>query len=354
MPNAEQRGLKAAFSQISKTMEVTEMNKKLLLVALLASGVGGSALAQSNVSIYGLMDLGVSKRYDSDASLLDSGYNATSVFGFRGSEDLGGGLKAQFQLEAGGFSPDTGAWSKGFDRQSWVGLSGGFGSLMLGRTTTPQNRIMGQFDLNNTAPASSPLKLLGMAANSALVDARQSNQIQYATPKMGGFTGRVAYAMPEVADGSKKKFLQAALGYQAGGLNLGVAVQPGSQAGQKAADVDNYQTGYMLGARYDFGRIEASVLYTRNEKKSEGNGVGIGIAAPLGNAWKVGLQYARITKVNNGAPGKGAAAYELFTKYSLSKRTYLYGTIGAANEKAKQFSKLGEKSTVALGMVHRF
>lgn len=331
------------------------MHKKLCVALLAAMGAGG-ALAQSNVTIYGLLDLGISKRYDSDATLQDASYNATSVFGFRGSEDLGGGLKANFQLEAGGLGPDTGAWSKGFDRQSWVGLSGGFGAFMVGRTTTPQNRVMSEFDLNNTAPASSPLKVLGMAANAALIDARQSNQIQYATPNMGGFTGRVAYAFSEVSDGSKKNFVQFGANYKTGGLTLGAAVQPRSLSAQKSTDVALYQTGYMLGAKYqfkDFGGLEASAMYTRNEKKTEGNGFGLGVAAPFG-AWTVGLQYARITKVESGAAGKGAAVYELFTKYKLSKRTYLYATVGGANEKAKQFSKLGEKSTAAVGMVHRF
>lgn len=329
------------------------MNKKLWMAAVAAMGVGG-ALAQGNVTVYGLLDMGISKRYDSDATLQDSSYNATSVFGFRGSEDLGGGLKANFHLEAGGLGPDTGAWSKGFDRQSWVGLSGGFGALMLGRTTTPQNRVMSEFDLNNTAPASSPLKVLGMAANAALIDARQSNQIQYATPKMGGFSARVAYAFSEVGDGSKKNFLQFGANYKTGGLTLGAAVQPRSLSAQKSTDVALYQTGYMLGAKYAFGAgIEASAMYTRNEKKTEGNGFGLGVAAPFG-AWTVGLQYARVTKVESGAAGKGAAVYELFTKYNLSKRTYLYGTVGGANEKAKQFSKLGEKSTAAIGVVHKF
>lgn len=328
------------------------MLKKIAMATLLASGAG-AVFAQSNVSIYGLLDMGVGKRYASDAMLLDSSYNATSVFGFRGKEDLGGGLKIDFQLEAGGMSPDTGAWTKGFDRQSWVGLSGSFGSTMIGRTTTPQNRIMGQFDLQNTAPASSPLKVLGMAANAAMIDARQSNQIQYATPNLGGFTLRAAYAFSEVTDGSKKNFFQIAAGYKSGGLSLGAALQPRSLSAQKTADMSKYQTGYMLGAKYDFGVLEASAMYTRNERKDEGDGFGLGVAVPLG-AWQLGAQYARVTKVGNGAAGKGAAAYELFTKYSLSKRTYLYGTLGGVNEKARSFAKLGEKSTFAVGMVHKF
>lgn len=328
------------------------MLKKLGMTALLATGVGG-ALAQSNVMVYGLVDLGIAKRYTSDALLQDSSYNAASVFGFRGKEELGGGLKVEFHMEAGGFEPDTGAWTNGFNRQSWVGLSGSFGQVMVGRTTTPQNRIMGGFDLNNTAPASSPLKVLGMAATGAMVDARQSNQIQYAAPNMGGFSVRVAYAFSEVSDDSKKNFLQVAASYKTGDLTLGAALQPRKLSAQKTVDMDNYQTGYMLGAKYNFGVAEASVMYTRNEKKTEGNGVGLGVAVPLG-AWKVGAQYARITKVNNDTPGKGAAGYELFANYSLSKRTYLYGTMGGMNEKAKQFSKLEEKSTFALGMVHKF
>lgn len=345
-----------------------KFSKLALAMALVT--VAGSAAAQSTVTIYGTMDTGLGRLYkpaagsngDSSLNML-SGYTGTSLIGFRGSEDLGSGLKVNFQLE-GEIKSDDGGFTN-FSRQSWVGMSGGFGEFMLGRTTTPQNRLMGTFDLNGTADGSSALKVIGMAANGSLTSSRQSNQVQYATPKMGGFQARVAYAFSETgnpADPTKKQknFLQVAANYKVGELTLGAAIQPKSlsmQAETLANDQD-FRTGYALGAKYNFGLLEASVLYTRNEKKTEGDGWGIGVAAPVGKAWKVGAQFARLTSVKNLDGSKsakqGSNAYELFANYSMSKRTSLYMAYGSVSKKAENAFALANSSTYAVGITHKF
>ena len=220
-------------------------------LAVFLAAVAGGAAAQSNVVIYGTIDTGLGRTYTDAANAnMVTSYDSTTLFGFRGSEDLGNGLKVNFQLEADGVKSDTGDWSNGFRRQSWVGLSGSFGEVMMGRTTTPQNRLMGTFDLNNTA------------------------------------------------DGS-------------------------------------------------------SALYTRNEKTSEGDGWGLGIAAPIGKAVRVGAQYARITKHSSSAV-KGSNAVELFADYALSKRTSFYANYGRVNSKAETWKKLQRNNTLAVGITHKF
>lgn len=335
------------------------MKQTQVALALALAALAGTAAAQSNVTIYGVVDTSLGKMYDSDASTnMMSSYSGTTQLGFRGSEDLGNGLKANFQLEASGMESDTGAWTGGFKRQSWVGLSGKFGEVMAGRTTLPQNRMMGTFDLNGTIK-SSAMGAIGLAANSSFAGSRADNQIQYATPNMGGFQARVAYGFHETVSGStdrKKAVMQLAARYSQGGLTLGAAVQPKSGHGKAAAD-KSYRTAYSLGAKYNFGVAEASVLYTRNEQRAQGDGVGIGIAAPIG-AWKVGAQYARITSAPS-VPGtnltlKGANAYELFANYTLSKRTSFYSAYGSVNTKAEKAFGHENDNTFAVGVTHKF
>ena len=121
------------------------MKKNLLALSLSLGGVllcAGGAHAQSSVEVSGLVDVFAgSIKNSGDAgrkSVVDSGGLTTSWFGFKGSEDLGGGAKALFNLESG-LNADTGApanATKYFDRASWVGLQGGWGTLALGRQTT--------------------------------------------------------------------------------------------------------------------------------------------------------------------------------------------------------------------------
>jgi predicted porin len=121
------------------------MKKSLLTLALVS--VTGAATAQTGLTIYGIVDAAIA--YDKGVSAedkswrLQSGQQSGSRLGFRGTEDLGGGLSAVFTLE-NGFNVDDGTLGQStasvtrlFGRQAWVGLNGGFGSVRLGRQQTP-------------------------------------------------------------------------------------------------------------------------------------------------------------------------------------------------------------------------
>lgn len=336
--------------------------KKTLVAVATASMLVGGAMAQSNVVLYGELDAGVGQRYSAEDVGVVTNYDGTSRWGVRGVEDLGNGLKANFNFESGAISLADGSvgGNGSFNRQAWVGLSGSFGSLMAGRTTTPQNRTTGTFDLNDTADGSSALKAIDLAANGNLGGSRQNAQIQYATPNFGGLQARVAYGFEDdrkVCDATTgvctndKDFIQAALSYKAGGLTIGGAVQG------KLSSASNQRTGYALGAKYDFKVVVLSGYYTRDETKdlststSGGQGFGLGVAAPIG-AFTVGFQAAYLDHKNDAVDG--ATAYELFGDYNFSKRTRAYINVGHVNDEAKLRGKFKEDTTWGIGLVHKF
>lgn len=293
------------------------------------------------------IEAGFGRPFTQGGTSVTSNYDGTSRWGVRGSEDLGGGLKANFHLESDAINATSGTVANaGFVRQSWVGLSGGFGSLMLGRTTTPQNRVMGTFDLNGTADGSSALKALKLAANGNLTGSRQNGMIQYVSPDLSGFSFNLGYA-PKLNTGLAKNWMQVAGAYKTKELTVGFAIQP------KVGNAANNRTGYALGAKYDFGTFVVSGLFTQDESRADGKGWGLGVAVPLG-ATRVGVQVARLTDATNAAK-KGATAWELFADHDLSKRTRLYANYGSLNNKAHTLVVGGVKDTTfGFGLNHSF
>ncbi|THT97575.1 porin [Lampropedia puyangensis] len=333
------------------------MKNYIITVGACAALITG-ACAHAQVTLYGELDAGVGQRFKEDGQGMITNFDGMSRWGMRGGEDLGSGWKAHFNFESASINLGTGALNGigGMNRQAWVGLSSGMGSVMLGRTTTPQNRIMGVFDLNGTADGSSALLHVGLAANGSFGGSRQNSQIQYALPKMAGLEARIAYVFKDNRPASANKaFVQAATRYQAGGLTLGATVQG------KMSPLSDHRTGYSLGAKYDFGVVAISALYTQRETKSAGKGWGLGAALPLGSL-TVGAQVARLTS-SGDASYKGATTLELFADYPLSKRTRLYANFGRLNDKARWFNGTvvegkrtvaPNKQAFATGIVHNF
>lgn len=331
------------------------MNKKYLAAAIFSAGLP-LTYAQSNVTMYGTLDIGVAKTFN-DAGVSVRSSKFPSNWGVRGSEDLGGGLKANFNLESSILSLDSGemAGGGGFTRQSWVGLSGNFGELMLGRTTTPQARLMTTFDLNGISDVN-PWTTLGVAANGSLGGARHSNQVQYATPLRSGFQARVSYSFDETSANTaaaRDGNLQVGGGYSSKQWTAAAVLMPKQLAGRPASMAENsYQNGFVAGVKYDQGRFVVSGLFQRDEQRALGDTVGVGVAIPLGT-FTLGAQYAQVTK-STDAIYKSAAAYELFGNYALSKRTLLYVIAAGANRDAQVARKLLRKESLSAGILHRF
>ena len=160
------------------------MKKSLIAIAALAAT---GAFAQSSVTLYGVADLSLAKTSGVSSQLSGNGTlnNGSSRFGLRGSEDLGGGLKANFNFEAG-VNAETGATDAAmFQRAAYAELAGGFGSVRMGRTLSPSFYGVAAWELTGTANYSVVASQFGWAG----AGPRNNSQISYTTPNMSGFSG---------------------------------------------------------------------------------------------------------------------------------------------------------------------
>ncbi|MCB8745689.1 porin [Rhodoferax sp. U2-2l] len=346
------------------------MKKSLIALAVLAAS--GAAMAQSSVTLYGIADVWVgSVKNTNNAASVAAGAGAGSIrqavlesggvngsrWGMKGSEDLGGGLKANFDLQAGIKLDDgsgTSTSATAFSRQSWVGLSGGFGSVRLGRTTTPFDDVSG----TSNAVFDSALAPAGYVFKSTGYSARQNNMMFYQAPTMGGFSGAISYALGEdkTAATSATDTTSLNLTYGAGPLALqfGYQVQDVVNAVPTSADAKFTR----LGASYDFGVAKAKVTYGNVDNVGSVNGYDakeyqLGVDVPLSSALTLSASYA--SSKDDKATGfeQKRTGYGIGASYTLSKRTFLYG--GYESDKATNNAAADSKHNVfAVGMQHRF
>jgi predicted porin len=324
------------------------MKKSLLALAALGA-FAGAASAQTNVTIYGLADIGVQRTDTSQPGVdptwaLDSGLQSGSRLGFRGSEDLGGGLSAIFNLESG-FNLDTGGLANNnvlFSRQAWVGLNGGFGAVKLGRQNTPIYNVLSSID---------PFAV-GLAGDIGNVfkkyGSRMSNTVNYSTPELGGFSGALAYGFGEAAGNtSASRQIGASAAYVNGPINAQVAYHRtndpiGSGSGKTA----------LVGGVYNFGVAAAHAAFADN--KADGASTEksrdwmLGVSAPVG-AGSVLASFIRHD--DRLAANVDADQWALGYVHSLSKRTNLYTSYGKYNRKlAGSF----DDNKFNVGMRHKF
>jgi predicted porin len=334
------------------------MKKSLLAVTLLGT-CAGMAQAQSNVQIYGTIDAGLIKRSD---QTLNIGKRAANTLGFKGSEELGNGLKAIFQLEIR-YEPDTGTVEVGgngaqrplFQGESRVGLQGDFGMVRIGRGLSPLQQTIMAFEPFHGLPSpagfytdvavagytSDPLSIAGNSNN------RWSNAVWYNTPNFNGFQFNSAVGTKEANNGPVI-------------VGRGTTLAPQYPANSQAS-----ANPYSLNGTYTNGPLGAMLAYERNAVETKMYTLGASyLPFPelklMGTyshqdrdhtfainsdvkAWVLGVNYIM-------GPGKLLAGYgrktpdgqpatkqlSLGYEYSLSKRTYLYvdasrkkGAVGA-------------------------
>jgi predicted porin len=307
--------------------------KKLAALAMLAT-VAATAHAQSNVTLFGVIDIAarhVSNGDDSQKSLASGGINSSRL-GVRGTEDLGGGLLASFWLEHG-FNADTGSQSDStrfWNRRSTVGLSNGLGEIRLGRDFTPSYTGYGDFDVFGDNGVAAGSKFFNKFGTTVDTSTRADNLVSYFTPGgLGGLYGQLAVAAGEGVSG--KKYVGGRVGYKANGLNVSLAygsteVSPLAGAGGD----DKYKTA-VLGAYYDFGVVQLSGYY--DQKKYADLKVAtynLGASVPLGlGSLRVGYTSANASGALNGVSIANNDAKQLAVGYvyTMSKRTAVYGTV---------------------------
>jgi predicted porin len=325
---------------------------KKTLIALAAVAATSAAFAQSSVTVYGKVDIGISNAIGG-ATKAETGLNeaAGSRLGFRGTEDLGGGLKANFILEHR-FKPDTGMESAPasvsaagvftpgtfWAGRSIVGLSGGFGKVDFGRDysaafwTALGADVFGYDGIANNAASTS----------ASTNPARLANVISYTSPTMGGFTAQGSFAFKETAAAGVKNPTSVRLAYAAGPLSASVAAS-------KNANNTDYSA---FGAAYDFGMAKANLLISKGETTtgSDIDGMTLGLVVPMG-ALTLKASYATLEVGNI----KTVAKLGLGARYALSKRTDVY-TSYARDSLDRNLARAVnvDKTGFEIGLQHNF
>lgn len=342
------------------------MNKKLIALCA-AMSLGGFAHAQSSVQLAGLVDAYVgSMRMSGDAArkaTVGSGGMTTSWFGMTGSEDLGGGLKANFALTSF-FQADTGVQGRFtgdtlFSRDANVSLSGGFGAVMLGRGMAPNFLPSILFNPYGDSFTFSPLVLhanvplfngTGWSATTP-ADTGWSNQIKYTTPNMGGLTVNLQYQFGELSStptsSSGKKNVGVNALYFSGPLALTGFYERAEVSNPVVNALASTKDDWMLGGSYDAGVVKGFVTYGEAEVKTTrvtGKTTTLGASVPMGGG-KFLAAWAN-TKVTGGAKRDTVS---LGYDYSFSKRTDVYAI--AMHDKITTFNS---GTSYGAGIRHRF
>jgi predicted porin len=293
-------------------MEI-QMQGKLLAAALFAS-LPLAASAQSSVTVYGVADASIAREDTGVASrtVVASGNQSTSRFGFRGTEDIGGGLKAMFNLEAG-VALDTGMGDAAlFGRRAVVGLEGSFGLVTIGREYTPISDIAGATDINGQGFYGTNLN----SFNAGRLTRRVNNSVSYKSPSLSGFKLGAAYSAGETATGASQDLLGVSASYTLGNLFLGA----GYHTIERLVTGDDKEM--VIGAAYKLGAIEFKGNYMTADPTGANNQyeqINAGLSYTFG-ANKVFGNFQR-SELENGARGNG---FSLAYSYTLSKRTNLY------------------------------
>ncbi|MBO9328680.1 porin [Achromobacter xylosoxidans] len=373
--------------------------KKTLLAAALLAGFAGVAQAETSVTLYGIIDTGIGynkvkgnnpvtgESFDGSRIGMINGVQNGSRWGLRGSEDLGDGLRAVFQLESG-FNSGNGNSAQGgrlFGRQATIGLaSDSWGQLDFGRQTNISSKYFGSID---PFGASFGQANIGMGM-SAMNTVRWDNMVMYQTPSFSGFQFGAGYSfsVDDEADDDRVGFrtadnvrgITAGLRYVNGPLNVALSYdQLNASNNQLQPEVDATPRSYGIGGSYDFEVVKLSLAYARTtdgwfggqgvsgvESRNLGtnifadgfkaNSYMVGLSAPIGGASKLFGSWQMVDPSNDKLTGGDDKmnVFSLGYTYDLSKRTNLY----AYGSYAKNYAFIDDaKSTaVGVGIRHRF
>jgi predicted porin len=332
--------------------------KKSLLVLAVAAAVPMLAQAQTNVTLYGRVDqsIGFEKNTIGSALLLNSGVQSSNRWGVRGSEDLGGGLKAIFNLE-GGFNADVGqglaAGGLDFRRRSVAGIEGGFGTLVMGRDYDPLFRVLLGSDtlgLGHYNNVHTIYGATGTFGGGAAYGVRIDNGVHYVSPSLGGFVLRGAYGFSEqfAAPKANGRAISVAGEFSTGPLYVGLGYRQNS-----LAVGSNKHSA--LGARYNFGAFAVNAGAGINNPFGANNDtrslwVGGDVQAGPG---RLHAQFGTAKTNVLGSNDPKFNSIGLTYNYPLSKRTNVYVTAGVVQNNAFSQASLSTSSTaVAAGALN--
>ena len=376
----------------------TNLNMKNL-IALALAGSAASAFAQSSVTLFGVVDLALTRGTatgagSSSVTQMSTGGNTTSRLGFRGVEDLGGGMSASFWLESQLYT-DSGLAGREvpagnqsittprgsglmFTRRSTISLSGGWGELRIGRDFTPSQWGVTVYDpfFNNGVGGSmlayAPGGGLGAGTGFALVPAgqgasgpitRASNQFSYfLPPKLGGVFGQVSYWLGEnsqngAANESDGTGYGGRLGYGSGPFEVAAgysktryrATPVATTAGAPSGDLESWN----VGGSWNTGPIKLMAIYGADTRQSaaraEGRGYLVGATVPIGShELRASYSQYEIDAGTGAVPRTRLLA--LGYVHNFSKRTAVYATAARAmNSSGARFALGGAAIGAGIG-----
>ncbi|MDR1349584.1 MAG: porin [Zoogloeaceae bacterium] len=326
------------------------MQKKLIALAV-ATLASGAVLAQSNVTVYGAIDVGYTNRGDAkiapghakpgSTNQINSGQSDTSKIGFTGVEDLGNGVKALFVLEAGFYADDGKINDQLFSEQAFLGLTGGFGTAIAGRLVAPRHGFLASIDpfgagtVGQYRNVYSDSPVLGYAAWDP---DRVDNAVAYVSPSFGGFNVTAAYATNAISQetaGNDGDFKTIAIlpRYTNGPLDVGVSYQriKNDAAIPLTPLADVKLTSLSVGASYDFKVVKVGAFYDQTKldagAPATADGVKhkvwlVGVTVPFGkNA--IQASYTQ-SKYDGWYDDDKARQWAIGYTYALSKRTNFY------------------------------
>ncbi|WP_442762558.1 porin [Malikia spinosa] len=340
------------------------MKKSLIALAVLAAS--GAAMAQSSVQLYGIVDAFVGTTQDTiktpgskSQTVVESGGLKSSRWGMKGSEDLGGGLKAGFKLEQR-FKSDTGALDGvNFKGESSINLSGNFGTVALGRMGTPYDDLRGK----TNAIADTNLSPVGDTIKNAKADYtdKTDNTVAYVSPTFNGFSGAVAVSFNEdktdKLDATSHTSLK--LQYANGPLLVGYGYQKEEAKAKGGADDSTFN---LLAGSYDFGvaklvgGFQTAEYTVANAQVGDQDSYYFGVQAPVAKNINVYFGYvnSKYDAVKAGDDVK-ATGYTLAANYVLSKRTDAYiGYKNIKKENDNTGADQGKYTQLAVGVRHAF
>lgn len=301
-----------------------------------------------------------------------NGLNGSRI-GFRGVEDLGGGLKGGFVLEMGVLA-DTGALGQGgsgFGRQGFVYLSHAtLGEVRLGRQYILEDAVMSYTNPFGNALVDNPSTSVTNRGRNIplwLNAPRADNVAQYQTPSLGGFTvaGQIA-----PGEGTADRFHGLRLAYNAGPLNAGVSYE----WNKPRAGGDDTNKSLTIGANYDFGFVKPMFGIQRNKNltTTSGNGAAVGLSnlvvatntttltlknldgntvgaeVPVGNAVVLGASYTWMKYKGTTGQSLSLGKGSLVAGYGFSKNTFVYAGVSTSTGDLKNY--IAEKSVTQVGM----
>lgn len=358
---------------------------KKMVATFMTLSAASLAVAQSSVTIYGVVDnsYSVNKGSVADVSGIAWGNLSSSRIGFRGVEDLGDGLKASFNLEAGigsesgqgvdgpsldNVSAAVGAGGLTFGRRATVSLSGSFGEIRIGRDFVPTYYNENQFaPLGRNGAGSSIITQVNVVGATR---SRTSNGIKYLLPKLGGFYGEAMFAFGEQPDNAgtpagsledNGNYLGARLGYAAGPFDMAFSAGKTSIARNITAPVTAAAAGndrlvYNLGMTYNLGVVKLFGLYSLQSQENtvgspasglnlaglyasagndlEARALSVGATIPSGrHEFKFGFSTLKLENGQGLGTTPTAEKFALGYQYNFSKRTAFYASYARLKNK---------------------